>query len=121
MMNLTDVLRFSTRTLTGFRTRTILMIVAMSIGVGAVIVLTSLGEGARRYVVNEFSSLGTNLIIVLPGRTETGGNLPGLMVGRSPRDLTLEDALALLRSPRVTRMAPRPATRTQIDARRADR
>lgn len=106
MMNLTDVLRFSTRTLTGFRTRTILMIVAMSIGVGAVIVLTSLGEGARRYVVNEFSSLGTNLIIVLPGRTETGGNLPGLMVGRSPRDLTLEDALALLRSPRVTRMAP---------------
>jgi putative ABC transport system permease protein len=106
MMNLTDVLRFSTRTLTGFRTRSILMIVAMSIGVGAVVVLTSLGEGARRYVVNEFSSLGTNLIIVIPGRTETGGNLPGLMVGRSPRDLTLEDALALLRSPRVTRMAP---------------
>ena len=106
MMNLMDVLRFSTRTLIGFRTRTILMIVAMSIGVGAVVVLTSLGEGARRYVVNEFASLGTNLIIVIPGRTETGGNLPGLMVGRSPRDLTLEDALALLRSPHVTRMAP---------------
>ena len=106
MMNATDVLRFSTRTLIGFRTRTILMIVAMSIGVGAVVVLTALGEGARRYVVNEFASLGTNLIIVIPGRTETGGNLPGLMVGRSPRDLTLEDALALQRSSRVTRMAP---------------
>jgi putative ABC transport system permease protein len=106
MMNLTDLLRFSSRTLIGFRTRTILMIVAMSIGVGAVVVLTALGEGARRYVVNEFASLGTNLIIVIPGRTETGGNIPGLMVGRSPRDLTLEDALALLRSPLVIRIAP---------------
>ena len=43
MMSLTDVLRFSIRTLTGFRTRTILMIVAMSIGVGAVVLLTALG------------------------------------------------------------------------------
>lgn len=106
MMNPADVLRFSTRSLVGFRTRTILMIAAMAIGVGAVVVLTALGEGARRYVVNEFSSLGTNLIIVFPGRTETGGNLPGMMVGRSPRDLTLEDAMAVLRSNHVTRIAP---------------
>ena len=106
MINPTDVLRFSTGSLTGFRTRTILMIIAMAIGVGAVVVLTSLGEGARRYVVNEFSSLGTNLVIVFPGRTETGGNLPGMMVGRSPRDLTLDDAMAILRSKYVTRIAP---------------
>ncbi|UCH50048.1 MAG: ABC transporter permease [Betaproteobacteria bacterium] len=101
-----DILRFSTRSLTGFRTRTILMVIAMAIGVGAVVVLTALGEGARRYVVNEFSSLGTNLIIVFPGRTETGGNVPGMLVGRSPRDLTLEDAVAVLRSRHVTRIAP---------------
>jgi len=106
MMNLADVLRFATGSLTGFRTRTILMVIAMAIGVGAVVVLTALGEGARRYVVNEFSSLGTNLIIVFPGRTETGGNLPGMMVGRSPRDLTLDDAVAVLRSKHVTRIAP---------------
>ncbi len=106
MMNPSDVLRFSTRSLTGFRTRTILMMIAMAIGVGAVVVLTALGEGARRYVVNEFSSLGTNLIIVFPGRTETGGNVPGMLVGRSPRDLTLEDAVAVLRSKHVTRIAP---------------
>ncbi len=106
MIRLTDTLRFSARSLTGFRVRSILMIIAMAIGVGAVVVLTALGEGARRYVVNQFSSLGTNLIIVFPGRTETGGNLPGMMVGRSPRDLTLEDAVALLRSRHVTRIAP---------------
>lgn len=106
MMSPTDVLRFSFRSLAGYRTRTILMIVAMSIGVGAVVVLTALGEGARRYVVNEFSSLGTNLLIVFPGRTETGGNLPGMMVGRSPRDLTIDDAMAVLRSRYVTRIAP---------------
>jgi putative ABC transport system permease protein len=82
------------------------MIVAMAIGVGAVVVLTALGEGARRYVVAEFSSLGTHLIIVFPGRTETGGNLPGMLVGRTPRDLTLADALALLRSRHVARVAP---------------
>ncbi|MGD8476009.1 MAG: ABC transporter permease [Burkholderiales bacterium] len=105
-MTLVDVLRFATSSLTGFRTRTVLMVIAMSIGVGAVVVLTSLGEGARRYVINEFSSLGTNLIIVFPGRTETGGNLPGMMVGRSPRDLTLDDAVAILRSRYVSRIAP---------------
>jgi hypothetical protein len=32
-------------------------------------VLTALGDGARRYVVGQFSSLGTNLVIVLPGRS----------------------------------------------------
>jgi len=90
----------------GFRTRTLLMVVAMAIGVGAVIVLTALGEGARRYVVAEFSSLGTHLIIVFPGRTETGGNLPGMLVGRTPRDLTIADAMALLRSRYVLRVAP---------------
>ena len=105
-MSPTDVLRFSFRSLAGYRTRTILMVVAMSIGVGAVVVLTALGEGARRYVVNEVSSLGTNLLIVFPGRTETGGNLPGMMVGRSPRDLTIDDAMAVLRSRYVTRIAP---------------
>jgi putative ABC transport system permease protein len=101
-----DVAAFAWRSLNGFRTRTALMILAMAIGVGAVVVLTALGEGARRYVVAEFSSLGTHLIIVFPGRTQTGGNLPGMLVGRTPRDLTLADALALLRSRHVARVAP---------------
>ena len=62
------------------------MMLAMSIGVAAVVVLTALGEGARRYVVDQFSSLGTNLVIVLPGRTETAGIRPGMLLGQIPRE-----------------------------------
>lgn len=101
-----DVTQFAWRSLEGYRTRTLLMVLAMSIGVAAVVVLTSLGEGARRYVRNEFESLGTNLIIVLPGRAETVGGVGGLVSGRTTRDLTLEDALALRRIAGVERVAP---------------
>ena len=82
------------------------MLLAMSIGVAAVVVLTSLGEGARRYVTGEFSSLGTNLVIVFPGRTETAGINPTTMMGETPRDLTLDDAHALTRNRNVRRIAP---------------
>ncbi|HWQ39075.1 MAG TPA: ABC transporter permease [Burkholderiales bacterium] len=105
-MKLADIVAFAWGSLKGSRARSVLMVIAMAIGVGAVVVLTALGEGARRYVVREFSSLGTHLIIVFPGRTETGGNMPGMMVGRSPRDLTLEDALTLLKSRHVSKIAP---------------
>jgi putative ABC transport system permease protein len=101
-----DVSRFAWRALRGYPTRTILMLIAMAVGVAAVVVLTSLGEGARRYVTNEFASLGTNLIIVFPGRSETAGINPSTMMGETPRDLTLDDALALTRNYNVRRIAP---------------
>jgi hypothetical protein len=66
-----DVTRFSWAALRGFPARTALMLLAMAIGVAAVVMLTALGEGARRYVTGEFSSLGTNLVMVFPGRSET--------------------------------------------------
>ncbi|MFY9708186.1 MAG: ABC transporter permease [Desulfobacterales bacterium] len=100
-----DVLRFSFRAATGFPARTLLTLLAMAIGVGAVILLTALGEGARRYVTREFTSLGTHLLIVIPGRSETTGGPPPLL-GETPRDLTLEDALALKRSSAIRRVAP---------------
>lgn len=105
-MNLSDTLRFASGSLSGARSRTLLMIVAMSIGVAAVVVLTALGEGARRYVVGQFSSLGSNLVIVLPGRSETAGVNPGMLLGQTARDIVLDDAQALLRSPAVRRIAP---------------
>ena len=101
-----DVALFSWRALRGYPTRTILMLIAMAIGVSAVVVLTSLGEGARRYVTGEFASLGTNMIIVIPGRSETAGFDPSTMMGETPRDLTLDDAQALTRSYNVRRIAP---------------
>ena len=105
-MNLSDTLSFASTSLRGARTRTLLMMLAMSIGVAAVVILTALGEGARRYVTGQFSSLGTNLVIVLPGRSETAGVNPGMLLGQTPRDLVVDDAEALLRSPAVRRIAP---------------
>lgn len=100
-----DVLRFSFRAATGYPARTLLTLLAMAIGVGAVILLTALGEGARLYVTREFTSLGTHLLITIPGRSETTGGPPP-MLGETPRDLTLEDALALKRSSAIRRVAP---------------
>jgi putative ABC transport system permease protein len=97
--------RFALRALVAHRLRTGLSLLGMAIGVAAVVVLTALGEGARLYVVDQFASIGTNLLIVLPGRTETTGVVPGV-VG-VPNDLTLEDAEALKRRlSQVRRVAP---------------
>ncbi|HTY04735.1 MAG TPA: ABC transporter permease [Rhodocyclaceae bacterium] len=101
-----DVLRFAAGAAAGYPLRTALMMLAMSIGVAAVVVLTALGDGARRYVVREFSSLGSNLVIVLPGRSGTGGFNPANAITNTTRDLTVGDARALLRAPSVLRTAP---------------
>jgi putative ABC transport system permease protein len=104
-MKFSDLFRFCSRSLSGYPLRTGLMLLAMSIGVTSVVLLTALGEGARRYVVEQFTSLGTHLLIVLPGRSETIGGPPPLL-GQTPRDLTIADALALMRSSAVRRVAP---------------
>jgi len=96
---------YAARALSGHRGRTALTLLATGIGVAAVVVLTALGEGARRYVVGEFASLGTHLLIVLPGRTETTGGPPPMM-GVAPRDLTVADTQALLKSRHVLQVAP---------------
>ncbi len=105
-MRAADLLGFAWQVLRGSVSRTLLILLAMGIGVAAVVMVTALGEGARLYVANQFGSLGTNLIIVLPGRSETSGSMPGVLMGKTPRDLTLEDALALGRSRAVRRIAP---------------
>ena len=105
-MRSTDLLAFAVGAARGNRVRTALLMLAMAIGVAAVVTLTALGDGARRYVVREFSAIGSNLLIVLPGRTETGGINPGSFVSGTPRDLTIDDAQALLRASAVARAAP---------------
>src|SRR3989339_940970 len=101
-----DILRFGLMSLGSNRVRTLLMLLAMSIGVAAVVLLTGIGNGARLYIVDQFASLGTNLVIIIPGRAETASNTPATLVGETPRDLTLEDAQALSRSELVARVAP---------------
>ena len=100
-----DIFKHATASIRSQRSRTVLIILAMSIGVMSVSALIALSESARNYIVQEFEGLGTHLVIVLPGRTETTGGPPPLF-GETPRDLTLDDAKALAQSPFIAALAP---------------
>lgn len=112
-MKLHDQLVFNRQIFLRHRVRTFLLLLAVAIGVASVILLTSLGEGARRYIDREFSALGNRLLVVLPGRKETTGGAPPIY-GAVPRDLTLEDANALAHIPGVLAMAPIIAGTTTV-------
>jgi putative ABC transport system permease protein len=104
-VRLTDLGGFALTALARHRLRTSMSLVGVAIGVAAVVILTALGEGARRYVTGQFSSLGSNLIILIPGKNETTGAFPGVM--GVPNDLTIDDARALERSlPNLRVLAP---------------
>ena len=104
-MSPTDLLGFALGAMRGHRLRSGLTLLGVAIGVTAVILLTAVGEGARRYVTGQFAALGSNLLIVVPGKTETTGNVP--IIGGTPRDLTLDDAESILKTCRgVSRLAP---------------
>jgi putative ABC transport system permease protein len=100
-----DLAEFALPALLRHRLRTGLSLLGVAIGVAAVVVLTALGEGALRYVTDQFGAIGSNLLVVLPGKTETTGAFPG--VGGVPNDLTLDDARALERRVvQVRQLAP---------------
>ena len=115
-MRTTDLLGFALGAARGNRVRTALLMLAMAIGVAAVVTLTALGDGARRYVVREFSAIGSNLVIVLPGRTETGGINPGSFVSSGRGALTTDDARAMQRGPGGARVAPMTAGTSELSA-----
>ena len=99
-----ELVAFAIGALRGHRVRTALSVAGVAVGIAAVIALTALGEGARQYVVQEFSSLGTNLLIVIPGKVETTGMIP---FGGTVHDLTIDDYRAVVtRIPLVQRAAP---------------
>ncbi len=103
-MRLFDQFIFGRQVLMRQPVRTMLLLFAVSIGVAAVIILTSLGEGARRYVEREFLSLGANTLFVFPGRTETTGTGPPIY--GTMRELSIDDARAMQRVPGVKDVAP---------------
>jgi len=108
-----EILAFAWTALLGHRLRSGLTLLGVAIGVAAVVLLTALGEGARLYVSGEFAALGSNLLIVLPGKTETSGNAP--LIGGTSRDLTLHDVEAVRRQvPRARRLAPLSAGSAQV-------
>ncbi len=121
MIRADDILRFSLRALLRQRFRTLMQLLAMSIGVLAVVVLTGIGEGGRRYVLGEFATLGKDILVMLPGRKETTGGMPP-MTGEGARDITLEDVQSLLRIPGVEQVAALVVgnSRVQFNSRNRD-
>ena len=104
-MRSADLLRFNLQLLKRHRFRSLMILLALAIGVAAVNLLTGLGEGAKIYVLQQFSLLGNQTLIMLPGKKETRGGMPPL-TGEAPRDITLDDAAALSRLPGVKAVAP---------------
>ncbi len=76
----------------------------IGIGIASVILLTSIGEGTRRYLMGMFTQFGTNIIAVNPGKSETTG-IPGAFGGTTHK-LTVDDALALSRMSGVEVVMP---------------
>lgn len=97
-MRSVDLFRFAGGSLLRHGLRSALSLLGVTIGVTAVVVLVALGESARRYVMDQFASIGNNLLIVIPGKTETAGAFPGM--GGAANDLTLADAAAVERQVR---------------------
>lgn len=89
----TDFIRLTFASMRSQRMRAFLAASGIAVGIAAVILLTSIGQGIRDYVVSEFSQFGTNLIVVAPGRVATAGASIGIF--GSVRPLTVDDAVAL--------------------------
>ncbi|SDU34966.1 putative ABC transport system permease protein [Pseudomonas pohangensis] len=112
-MRSADALRLCLGALRGHSSRSLMLLLAVAIGVIAVNLLTGLGDGARQFVLGEFSALGRNTLIIMPGRKETTGGMPPI-TGLAPRDLTLQDAAAIGRLPQVRKVAPLQAGQMEL-------
>lgn len=104
MVNLPSIFRISFRALRVNKMRSALTMLGIIIGVGAVIAMLAVGTGASKKIAQQIASMGSNLIIILPGATTSGGVRMG--AGTQPT-LTLGDAEAILKeSPAVAKTAP---------------
>lgn len=111
-MNLLETFRLAVRALLRSKTRSVLTALGIIIGVGAVIAMVAIGDGARARVQAVFDSMGTNLLIVLPGSSNTGGARGGF--GSQPT-ITWDDLEAIrTQVPTVRAAAPELRSSVQV-------
>jgi putative ABC transport system permease protein len=91
-MSWLEVLRIAVRALLRNKTRSFLTALGIIIGVGAVIAMVAIGAGARAQVEQAFASMGTNVLVLMPGSTSSGGARGGF--GSMPT-LTWDDLKAI--------------------------
>ena len=95
-MNFLETFRVALEAILSNKMRSGLTMLGVIIGVMAVILLVSIGEGAKVYITRELTGLGTNLLIITPGKTSTSGGFHPPSAG-TVRKLTYDDAVALKR------------------------
>ncbi len=103
-MLLPDLLRLTSSSFLAYRMRSFLTGLGIAIGIMAVILLTSIGEGLHQFVLTEFSQFGTNLIAIQPGKSQTQGGSVGIF--GSVRTISIEDAMALRHLPDIEYVNP---------------
>jgi putative ABC transport system permease protein len=109
-----DLLAMGSGSLRANKMRSALSMLGIAIGVASVVLLTSIGEGTRVYIINEFSQFGTNVLAVNPGKAETSG-IPGAL-GGTTRKLTIDDAVAVERLPYVNEIVPLTVALARVEA-----
>ena len=98
-MHIQDFIQLTTNAVRSQRMRSFLTALGIAVGIGSVVLLTSLGEGLHRFMLAEFTQFGTNLIGVNPGRVTTHG-ISGALIS-NVRPLSIEDGQALKKIPQV--------------------
>jgi putative ABC transport system permease protein len=115
----TDLVRLTLQSIVAHRMRSTLTALGIGIGVMAVVLLTSIGEGVNRYVINQFTQFGTTTIAIQPGKANTLGVSSAIF--NSIRPLSLADAEALQRAPYVLQSVPVVSGSASIEARGRER
>lgn len=113
-MKLIDLLRLALHSLKRNKLRTFLTMLGIIIGVGSVIAMLAVGEGSKESIKSQISGLGTNVVMVYPASTNTGGVRSD---AGSAQSLTQNDADVIAdQCPSVELVTPVATTRTQIVA-----
>lgn len=110
-----ELLRLALGAVLGHRLRSALTMLGILIGIASVILLTSIGEGTRRFVMAELLQFGTDVIFIRAGRITTTG--PPTAILSTVRKLSIEDAEALRRVPGVERCVPILVGNARVEAR----
>jgi len=111
-MNFLAILKIAMRALGRNKMRSALTMLGIIIGVGAVIAMVSVGQGAQRMVQDQISSMGSNMLYVMPGNMMQGGASMGLGAAST---LTDEDVIAIQREiPTVAHVSPVVNSSAQI-------
>jgi putative ABC transport system permease protein len=114
-MRVNDLIKSSKATLRHGKTRSLLTMLGIVIGISSVIILMSIGASAQAYILNQVQGLGSNLIIVIPGGSNNGKfSSPASAQGIVVTSLVQQDVDALSRDPSIA--AVTEEARGQADA-----